>query len=488
MKLLPLAAATLLALTAPPAWSNPASQTELTIYSGGYEALGRHGDASSGYALVRERHRFNLDAGTDTIALDRLPAGLDVAGVDLQPLGEARVLGQRYDFALAGQEALLQRSIGQTVTVEHAVGNSRERLTGILLAAGNGLTLALPNGRIRVLSSYAGFELAELPDGLSARPGLQWQVDSPGGNQDFQLDYPTAGLAWRAEYRATLAAGGECRMDLDGFAQVANRSGMAFPAARLTLVAGEPRRVSESAPRPEMMMRSQAASADMYAAPAEPTRSGEYHAYTLPAATALPDGSIQQVRLIEAATAIPCQRRYEVRAPIGVYRGATPVVQRQLGGDGAIPVTVNLGFENRESNNLGMPLPAGRIRVLDDGELLGEASLGHTAANEEVDLALGTAFDLNAERRATDFSLDRSGRTMTESVEVELRNASGQAARIEVHESLPRWTDWEIVDASGNHEKTDAQTVRFDVEVPAGGTSTLTYTVRYRWPADIRIP
>ncbi|WP_187265865.1 DUF4139 domain-containing protein [Alkalisalibacterium limincola] len=311
---------------------------------------------------------------------------------------------------------------------------------------------------------------------------------SGGGSQRFQLDYPTAGLAWRAEYRADLSSGRQCAMRLAGQAQVANRSGKAFADTQLTLVAGEPRRVHDAAPRAEMDMARAYASRPAAPPPPAPERSGEYHAYTLPGRTTLPDGSIQQVPLIATADAVACQRRYEVRTP-RMWRGhRTPVVQPEYGHTGDLPVTINLSFDNRQAQGLGQPLPAGRVRVFDDGDLLGEAALAHTAVNARVDLVLGTVFDLGAERRSTDFTLDRSGRQMTESFELTLRNGGGQPARIQVHETLPRWTDWEILEASQSHEKTDAQTVRFDVDVPADGEATLTYTVRYRWAPDVRVP
>jgi hypothetical protein len=486
MKHAPLFVALIAALAATHASAQTPENATLTIYSGGYEALSQYGDGSQGYALVREVHAFRLASGADTISLSGLPAQIDVAGVDLQPLGNAQVLGQRYDFALAGQDELLRRSIGQTVSVEQAVGNSRERHTGTLLAAGNGLTLALPDGRVRVLSNYSGFELAALPEGLNARPGLQWDVRSGGGMQRFQLDYPTAGLAWRAEYRADLSSARQCAMRLTGQAQVANRSGKAFTDTQLTLVAGEPRRVRDAAPQADMMRSAMA----MEAAPAAPApvRSGEYHAYTLPGRATLPDGSIQQVPLIGTAEAVACQRRYEVRSPQRWHGRGSPIVQPQFGHDGELPVTVNLAFDNRQTQGLGQPLPAGRVRVFDDGDLLGEAALNHTAVNAEVDVSLGNVFDLNAERRSTGFELDRSGRRMTESIEITLRNARDQPARIQVHEAMPRWSDWEIVETSKAYEKTDSQTVRFDMDVPAGGEATLTYTVRYRWAPDVRVP
>ena len=103
-------------------------------------------------------------------------------------------------------------------------------------------------------------------------------------------------------------------------------------------------------------------------------------------------------------------------------------------------------------------------------------------------LAIGNVFDLTAERTREDFQLDREGRTMTERVSVLLKNAKSGPVTVRVTERLSRWTDWEMVSSSERFEKRNAQTVSFDVAVPAGGETKLTYTVRYRWAADVKIP
>ena len=158
-------------------------------------------------------------------------------------------------------------------------------------------------------------------------------------------------------------------------------------------------------------------------------------------------------------------------------------------GDGqAQPVMATLRFKNGKAEGLGLPLPAGRVRMFDGKDFLGEATIGHTPANQDVALAIGNVFDLTAERTREDFQLDREGRTMTERVSVTLKNAKSTAATVRVTERLSRWTDWEMVNSSERFEKRNAQTVSFDVAIPAGGETKLTYTVRYRWAADVKIP
>ena len=52
---------------------------------------------------------------------------------------------------------------------------------------------------------------------------------------------------------------------------------------------------------------------------------------------------------------------------------------------------------------------------------------------------------------------------------------------------MPRWSDWEVTTSSVPATRRDAQHAEFEVTVPADGETVLTYTVRYRWPAGMRL-
>ena len=474
-----------------------AADNLLTVYSGDFDSVaqGEVAAGGPGFALAERSLGFDLKAGDNTAHLAGLPTALDAGSVTLKPLGAATVRGQRFDFALAGQDDLLRRAIGQTVSVEQPVGNDRQTITGVLMSAGSGLTLRLPDGRIKVLSSYSSFELPRLPEGVVSEPTMTWTLAAPrGGNEQFRLAYATAGLAWRAEYAVDVKGQGkDCRLSLEGAAMVANRSGADFNDVRLTLVAGEPNRATRggnemmamAAPAP--MARKQMMAAD--SAPA-PRASGEYQSYTLPETGSLPQGSVQRLPLVNAVSNVACERRYETQSQVAGWTPPYPIVDADYAvTDGQEQdVIATLRFRNSKAAGLGIPLPAGRVRMTEGSDFLGEASLGHTAANADVALAIGKAFDLGAKRTREDFKIDRAGRTMTETVTITIRNAKASAATVRVDEGLPRWTDWEIVSSTVPFEKTDARNVRFDVPVPGNGETTLRYTVRYRWAADIKIP
>src|SRR5690606_693745 len=137
------------------------------------------GPGMPGLALVSQTLDFPAKQVDNTLDFDRLSLALDIGTVQFSSvLGQVSVGSQRYDFALAGQDELLRRAIGQRVVVEQGDGSALRRIEGVLLSAGNGLTLKQNDGRIRVLANYAGFELPALPEGVATRPTLRWQVNS----------------------------------------------------------------------------------------------------------------------------------------------------------------------------------------------------------------------------------------------------------------------------------------------------------------------
>ena len=136
---------------------------------------------------------------------------------------------------------------------------------------------------------------------------------------------------------------------------------------------------------------------------------------------------------------------------------------------------------------MGVPLPAGRVRVakLDsaDGslEFIGEDRIDHTPKNETVLLKLGSAFDVVGERRQVDFKIDTARKTMTEDIEVKIRNRKDEPVRVIVKENLYRWTNWKITQTSVPFEKQDAQNIHFPVNAAADSEAVVRYTVRYSW-------
>src|SRR5439155_12700819 len=97
--------------------------------------------------------------------------------------------------------------------------------TVVLLKIGDRIETGLP-GRI----VYDG-----VPANLRDRPTLVTELQSArAGSQTLELSYLSGGLAWKADYVAELNAA-DSALDLNGWVTLTNRSGTAFPNARLQL-------------------------------------------------------------------------------------------------------------------------------------------------------------------------------------------------------------------------------------------------------------
>ncbi|MFC3549896.1 DUF4139 domain-containing protein [Lysobacter cavernae] len=467
--------------------------TRLTIYSGDYEALATTAPPHAGmpgHALVERSLRYALKAGSNAISADSVPPSMDVEAATLRAQTAGVVIeGQRYVAALSGTRDVLAQAIGRKATVEHTAGGAKQTDTGTLLSANDGLTLALDDSRVKVIRNYDSFSLADSDELLPKHASLQWNVRADRrGDADFLLAYPMGGMAWRAEYLATLTKGDGCQLALDGAALVANRSGVTFEQAKVSLVAGEPNRDRIQVTGSRMMMAADAAAAPAPPPPDLPSErsAGEYHAYDLPKPVRLAHGSTERVPLFAPRTAIACERAYVVDAGGPDWQPPRPLLEPDYRGQtGPLPVTATVSVQNTRDAGLGQPLPAGRVRVFDGGDFLGESRLPHTATAGEIRLQVGKPFDLTAKRESTGFRLDRAGRTITESFAVTLKNAKKVNATVRVIEPLPRWSDWDIVTSSVPGKKKDARHAEFEVPVPANGETTLTYTVRYRWTQDV---
>lgn len=476
-----------------------ASATHLTVYSGSYAQLAAGSEfdgPAPGFALVDRTLAYTLKAGDNKISATGLPRAMDAEAAVLKPLGDGiGILSQRHIAPPSGSHDVMAAAIGKRVAVEHTSGGAKQTDSGTLVSVGDGLTLALADGRVKVIREYDSFSLVEDEAVVPRQAALQWTVQAQrAGDARFALSYPMGGMAWRAEYLATVAPGNDCKLDLDGAAQVANRTGIGFENAQMTLVAGQPRRELDQIVVTGSRMRAadayaEESQAQSAAAPPEPQErtSGEYRAYELPGRFDLANGSTERVPLFTRLASVACERAYETTPQTGLWQPPVPLLEPGYNNEtGPQPVKATVSLNNDKASGLGRALPAGRVRVFEGRDLLGESTLAHTPKGEKIRLEVGNAFDLTAERERTAFRVDRAGRSMIESFTVTLKNAKDTEATILVVEPIPRWSEWDIIDSSVPARKRDAQRAEFAVQVPAGGETRLTYTARYRWAPGVR--
>ncbi|MBN2561038.1 MAG: DUF4139 domain-containing protein [Phycisphaerae bacterium] len=447
-----------------------------------------------GFGVVKEVRNVKLVAGTNELRFTDVAQFIDpttVSFTDLDVPDGTAVLEQNFEFDLVSPEKLMDKYIDREITVVVPKGDTVDEIRGRLLSARQGRLVLQTADGVRVISQHLRAELGDLPGGLITRPTLVWKLQAAeGGEHRVRTTYQTDGITWRSDYNLTLNAT-DTQADLGAWVTLMNLSGAAYKDARLKLIAGDVQRIQ---PQPELMRYAGKKGRSMMAmvedAGFEEKAFFEYHLYTLPRRTDILANTTQQITLFPTARDVDVEK---LMVYYGLPQAASwrffpqPQQDRNFGNQSNPKVDVYVRFQNKKENNLGIPLPKGKVRVYkrDDAdgtlEFVGEDLIDHTPKDEKVLIKLGQAFDVVGERTQTDFGIDTSRRTLWESFKIQIRNHKPQAQKVIIKENLYRWTTWEITESSDKYEKIDARTIHFEVNVPPDGEKTVTYRVKYTW-------
>ena len=454
----------------------PAQSVALTVYN-------------DGNAIVRETRTIDVPKDKGEIRFEEVAATIDPTTVKFRSLTDPQgtaVLEQNFEYDLVSADKLLQKYLGKELEVITKDGTT---YSGKLMSV-DGQQLVLSEGGAGPLSIVArpdnvrNITCVSLPEGLIVKPTLMWLLQSAtGGRQAVEVAYNCTNCSWRADYTAVLNEK-DAALDLSGWVTLTNNSGKTYGDARLKLIAGEVHRVE-----PQRVRRLGRATAEggAYAPPGfEEKAFAEYHLYTLPRTTTIKDRQIKQIELLTASE-VPCEKKY-LFDPMRSFRPSwdgpmTDANDFSVGQKGKTQVFII--FKNDKKSNMGMPLPAGRVRLFKfdgkDMEFVGEDNIDHTPQDEKVELLMGNAFDIAGDRKRTNYQDGRGARWAEESFEISLRNHKKEAVTVCVREHLFRWTNWKIKNENQNYTKLDAQTIEFPVRLQPDEEQKVTYTVRYEW-------
>jgi hypothetical protein len=419
----------------------------------------------SDVALVEELRTLTISAGEKDYLIEDLPKTLLPDSVLFRPLKEIELIEQEF---LPAQELtgwqLLQNAVGQEVEVTVARGLVPKTYRGTLLSVEDGIVLQEVTGRVQIIKEFSEVSLAQLGEYRKA-PALRWRIQSDSSREvQGKLSYLASGLSWSAYYTAILNES-ETQMALTSWVTVQNTSGRDYKNAKLTLIAGELRRLAPPAPisPPRAVVPLAAQEKELETKP-----TFEYHQYEFPRRITLTDRQSLELSFIRA-DAVTVSKHYVYEAAVSPH------------------VRVEIRSVNDGAHGLGIALPAGVVRLYketQDGiQLIGEDSLGHTPTGEKIALVPGMAFDLKADRVLKDRQVvgrDELGRELyRDTYEITLRNQKDSDVVIEVRERLQG--TWKIVSAEPSYEKLDASTVLFTVPVKARAAAKVTYTVEWKY-------
>ena len=437
---------------------------------------------NSNLALVRDVRQIRLQSGVFPLRFEDVAANIMPATVHFRSLTDPAKLGvleQNYEYDLLDQNSLLKKFVGRDLLVMHSEvepdGHVKPIVSkGTLISNNNGQTVWKIGDEI--VTNAQPYSYPNVPADLYSHPTLIWTLENRGADaQRVEASYLTSNMNWNADYVLTVSRD-EKSADLDGWVTLVNNSGTAYNNARLQLVAGNVHREQGEL---DVARVYKAANMEVAAAPApfQQENFSEYHLYTLERRTSIQNNETKQISLLTGSN-IPVEKylsvegqQYWFRNPQGI---GNPIPQ---------PVKVFYKFRNDQKSNLGMPLPAGTVRVYPADskgalQFTGENAIAHTPKDEDVRVYIGDAFDVVCERKAMDYKKLASNVAEFE-YQVTLRNHKDGPVTVEVRE--PVGGDWEVINSNYKWTKLDATTLSFSIPVAKDGAATLDYRVRVKW-------
>lgn len=433
-------------------------------------------------ALIKDQRKVQLTSGLQKLAIRDVSGQIRPETAMFRSInspGSFTTLEQNLDFDLLTPEKLLEKYVGKSVTIvktNPVTGEEKTELATVL-SSNNGVVLKIGN-RIEtgLLNNLTRIIYNDIPANLRNRPTLVTQINSKiVAEQIIELSYLTGGLAWKADYVAEFSPK-EDSVDLSAWVTLTNTSGASYNNAKLQLVAGDINQVQENIPRVMMMRNKAEIMADSAATPMAEESLLEYHLYSLDRQTTIAENQTKQVALL-SATAVPARKELVLRGADYYYQSSYSNIGQKL------KVAVFVEFDNKEMSNLGLPLPKGIMRVYKkdsagNAQFVGEDTLDHTAKNEIVRLKLGESFDVTADKKQTDFKVlakPAKGNNAFESAyEITLKNAKKEKMTVTVQEPISG--DWQIITESHPHKKVNSHLAVWKIEIPAEGSTTLSYS------------
>ncbi len=481
------------------------SQPSLTIYN-------------QNFAVVRQQLPLDLKSGENQVNVSDITMHLEPDSIILRdPTGKhtLQVLEQNYRADPVSQALLLSLYEGKTIDFEVGRAQGFEIIKGKVIRSGyvphneSAMNLygqqyyqsqmnAASEQPIIEVNGQLRFTLPGTPifpaltDDSILKPRLEWLLATDkAGKFPAEFSYVTGGMTWQADYNIVAPEKGDL-VDIVGWVTMDNQTGKTFENARIKLMAGDVNKIQQPAANGRLQSYAMAGAIGGAIGPAVTEKTfDEYHLYTLERTTTLRDRETKQVEFIRAA-GVGTKQIYiydGVKLDTNRYNGWNWDNIRNdhsYGTESNSKIWVMREFRNSDANHLGMPLPKGRVRFYrrsDDGqiEFTGENTIEHTPRDETVRIYTGNAFDLAGERRRSDYIIDSSKRTATESFEIKVRNHKKEPVEVRVVEHLYRAVNWDIASSSAEYKKTDSHTIEFPVTIAPDEEKTITYTAHYSW-------
>ncbi|MEC7871703.1 MAG: hypothetical protein VX547_01335 [Candidatus Neomarinimicrobiota bacterium] len=413
------------------------------------------------FALIKQPVLWEeLESDQNIIIWDILPIGI-VQGSPFLSLDNANVLIQSFNQDVFRFSDRLYNYLGTKVDVKLINEND---MNGTLVEVTD-KTLTLQRRRSVISFNRDRIDYINIPgmmENIQFKPTLKWTIETEQETDTIagNLTYLTSGFDWNANYRFIVEPNGD-EAQFISEASVVNNSNINFENITLSLVEGQLNMDTQQ--NSQMRFFENKSSKPT----AKISQLGDYHIYSINS----------DISLISKETIIT--RLYPSRK---VSFNKTYLFENDERGQKEEPLSVEYAIPNTAQNNLGLPMPQGKIQLyqlLSNGniEFIGQDKIMQIPKNETATVSSGKAFDVIGERKVLNY--DRQRKSEEASISVKISNTLNKSIDVRLIEHI--YGDWVVRNASSNYRKVDASTIHFSLSISPESSRTITYTYRKEW-------
>ncbi|MEC9436989.1 MAG: hypothetical protein VYA83_01795 [Candidatus Neomarinimicrobiota bacterium] len=413
------------------------------------------------FALIKQPVLWEeLESDQNIIIWDILPIGI-VQGSPFLSLDNANVLIQSFNQDVFRFSDRLYNYLGTKVDVKLINEND---MNGTLVEVTD-KTLTLQRRRSVISFNRDRIDYINIPgmmENIQFKPTLKWTIETEQETDTIagNLTYLTSGFDWNANYRFIVEPNGD-EAQFISEASVVNNSNINFENITLSLVEGQLNMDTQQ--NSQMRFFENKSSKPT----AKISQLGDYHIYSINS----------DISLISKETIIT--RLYPSRK---VSFNKTYLFENDERGQKEEPLSVEYAIPNTAQNNLGLPMPQGKIQLyqlLSNGniEFIGQDKIMQIPKNETATVSSGKAFDVIGERKVLNY--DRQRKSEEASISIKISNTLNKSIDVRLIEHI--YGDWVVRNASSNYRKVDASTIHFSLSISPESSRTITYTYRKEW-------
>jgi hypothetical protein len=463
----------------------------------------------NGFALISETRQVAIPAGESDIRFEGVAGGILPQSAIVTGLPDGIVERNR-DAYLLSSATLLDRSLGRRVHLRRtsrATGAVREQEAIVRSGAGGAVVLETEGGfealRCTGLGETPVYD--SVPPELSVRPTLSVRTRSARPvTATVTLSYLASGFDWQADYIANLSEDGT-RIELFSWLTLASTDETSFADADTQAVAGRlnrsnvraepsegppltlqcwPQGTTSDIPEEEFAHEEIAVTGSLIAVPVmrmmAPPPPPPPPAPIAPAMQAVQEelGDLRLYRIPEPVTVAARSQKQVALLQRDAVRVRTVYRQGLVLHDGtwAGSARRTLVTRNRTQEGLGLPLPAGHIRLFTARGarpiLVGQGTIADRAVGEDVEIELGEAPGVRTESVLT---LRKAGRRAWRDYVVTVTNDGADAVPFEA----------EIMNNGAEIQSRTRLARRngrplWQVTIPANGRAQLRYSTEFR--------